>query len=399
MIIPVGDSPNARITPVVTYALIAVNVLIFLLSLPLMGQVADPNSPLLHEYLDALIAQGRLAPDAAAAAMSQVSSYDLMVFSRGLRPSSLSLLDFMTAMFLHGGWMHLLGNMLFLWIFADNLEARLGRGGFLAFYLITGIAAGVGDVVLRWGSPIPSVGASGAISGVLGGYFIWFPRNRVRLFVLFFPFIMRTINVGARWVLGFYLIVQNIFPWLLTGSEAGVSYGAHIGGFFAGAAAAMLLGGRLQIRAPGRSEHESLHAEDNMSIEESRPVAEFQPKQPERSPRWESMATDSDGGDALRVFMALSDAEVSSMPLSRIEATGRQLTHAARLQDAAVLYERTLRVRGTGADLNNLRLAFALVLRRMGGFEPQSRALAQQVLAAPRSEEESKIAHAFVFRN
>ena len=219
MIIPIGDSPNARMTPWVTYGLIAANVVVFVMALPLMASSPDQEADGYHEYVDALIDGGRVKPRDVPAVLQQTSEYDLLVFDRGIRPSKLDWMDFLTSMFLHGGLGHLLGNMLFLFIFADNLEARLGRKLFLGFYLATGVAAGLGDVVLRWGSTIPSVGASGAISGVLGAYFIWFPTNRVRLFVFFFPFIIRTFAVSARWVLGFYLVAQNILPWLISGGN------------------------------------------------------------------------------------------------------------------------------------------------------------------------------------
>jgi len=138
--------------------------------------------------------------------------------------------------------MHLLGNMLFLWIYGDNVEHRLGRAGYLLSYLATGIAATLGHWALNPGSPFPSVGASGAISGLLGFYFVFFPRNRVRILLPFFPFFFQVIEVPARLVLGFYLVIDNLLPLVVTGGAGtGVAYGAHIGGFAAGLAAAWLL--------------------------------------------------------------------------------------------------------------------------------------------------------------
>jgi hypothetical protein len=125
--------------------------------------------------------------------------------------------------------------MLFLWIFGDNVEHRLGRGRFLAAYLGTGVAATLFHTLFASQSLLPLLGASGAISGVLGFYFLWFPRNRIRLLVWFW-FFVRVFHVPARWVLGFYVIVDNVLPFLASvGTTAGgVAYGAHLGGFLGG---------------------------------------------------------------------------------------------------------------------------------------------------------------------
>lgn len=240
--LPIGDTPNPRFTPWVNYGLIAANVLIFLALVGLTSVAADANDPDLQAYLRVLQAERGASISQLQLLARQMSAYDLMIWQWGVRPSDPGVLQVFTAMFLHGGWMHLAGNMLFLWIYGDNVEHRLGRLGYLGFYLGTGVLASLGDVMLRWGSDVPSVGASGAISGVLGAYFLWFPENRVRVFVAFFPFFFRIVEIGARWVLGFYLVFNNLLPLLLSGGESGgVSYGAHIGGFVAGAAGALLL--------------------------------------------------------------------------------------------------------------------------------------------------------------
>ena len=202
MIIPIGDTPNPRFTPWVNYALIAANVVVFLLFLPDMAARADLSDPVLKAYIDTIVRErgGLLANLSDIAA--HVSAYDLVVFQHGYRPTSPSLIDALTSMFLHGGWAHLAGNMLFLWIYGDNVEHRMGRWQYAVFYIGVGIAGALGDGLLRSQSGIPTVGASGAISGVLGAYFLWFPANRVRLFVFLFPFLMRTFEVPARWVLG-----------------------------------------------------------------------------------------------------------------------------------------------------------------------------------------------------
>ena len=168
----------------------------------------------------------------------QLSAYDLVVFSYGFRPAAPDVIALLTSLFLHGGFMHLAGNMLFLWIYGDNVEHRLGPARYLVAYLGTGILATLSHAVLDFGSVIPMVGASGAISGVLGFYFIWFPRNRVRLWIMLFPFFMHVVYAPARLVLGMYLVIDNLLPFLATrgAGGGGVAYGAHIGGFIAGLA-------------------------------------------------------------------------------------------------------------------------------------------------------------------
>jgi len=234
MLLPIGDSPNPRGVPVVNYLLIGINVAVFLLvSLPLMYAAPDLQDPALRDYLLAFGVRGSVPVDAI---LRQVSAYDLLIFKYGYRPGSPSLLTLFTSLFLHGGWMHLIGNMLFLWIFGDNVEHRLGRLRYLLGYLATGVAATLFFGFFVPGSQVPLVGASGAISGVLGFYFLWFPRNQVKVFVFLFPFIMTTLLIPCRLVLGFYLLIDNLLPFVLTGgSGSGVAHGAHIGGFLAGA--------------------------------------------------------------------------------------------------------------------------------------------------------------------
>jgi membrane associated rhomboid family serine protease len=136
-----------------------------------------------------------------------------------------------TSMFLHGGFLHLGGNMLYLWIFGDNVEGSMGHGRFLVFYLLCGIAAGLSQAVMAPNSPVPLIGASGGIAGILGAYLMLHPRANVRVFVWLFIF-FRRINVPAWLVLGGWLVLQ--FLSLGQPGEGGVAYVAHIGGFLAG---------------------------------------------------------------------------------------------------------------------------------------------------------------------
>jgi membrane associated rhomboid family serine protease len=236
MFLPLGDEPNPRGVPIVTYGLIAVNVAVYLfIALPLSAVAPDLNDPALAHYVAILAEQfsGQLSESEL---LRQVSAYDLMVFSHGFRPAQPDLVALLTSMFLHAGLMHLAGNMLFLWIYGDNVEHRLGPLRFLLAYLLTGVAATLFHMTFDARSELPLVGASGAISGVLGFYFIWFPHNRVRLWIALFPFFMRVVHWPARMVLGIYLFWDNVMPFLITHGigGGGVAYGAHIGGFLGG---------------------------------------------------------------------------------------------------------------------------------------------------------------------
>jgi membrane associated rhomboid family serine protease len=156
-------------------------------------------------------------------------------------------------MFLHGGWGHLLGNMLYLWVFGDNVEDRLGRVPFVIFYLATGIAGALAQIAVDPGSRIPTLGASGAISGVLGAYIVMFPHKQVR--VLLFVFV---IGVPAIFVIGLWAATQFLtgFGGLgapTTDTGGGVAYMAHVGGFVAGVAGALAwrkIGGPPRRRVP-----------------------------------------------------------------------------------------------------------------------------------------------------
>jgi membrane associated rhomboid family serine protease len=149
-----------------------------------------------------------------------------------------------SSMFLHANLMHVAGNMLYLWIFGNNIEARLGPIPFLFWYLVTGVAALAFHAAFNLGSSVPLVGASGAISGVLGFYLLWFPRNVVKVWVFLFPFYIGVVRIGAVWVLGMYLLLDNLLPFLIAPAAGGVAHGAHIGGFLAGMAAALVMRGR-----------------------------------------------------------------------------------------------------------------------------------------------------------
>jgi len=154
----------------------------------------------------------------------------------------LPYVSLLSSMFLHGGLMHLGGNMLFLWIFGDNIEFKFGRAKFLGIYLFWGIVAGLAHIVIDPLSSTPAVGASGAISGVLGAYLILSPRSKIMTFMML-GFFWRMIHIQAKWFLPFWLIFQNLLPFFIGGfgiAGGGVAYMAHIGGFLIGLATGYL---------------------------------------------------------------------------------------------------------------------------------------------------------------
>jgi membrane associated rhomboid family serine protease len=174
-------------------------------------------------------------------------SLSAAMFSYGVTPATLlgpkqlppelyripAVATMLTSMFLHGGWMHLIGNMLYLWIFGNNVEDAMGHGRFVVFYLLCGIAAALAQAMPNPQSTIPMIGASGAISGVLGAYLLLYPRARVLVFVPL-GFLSRAIYLPAIFVLGFWFVLQLINSALAPSEGGGVAWGAHVGGFIAG---------------------------------------------------------------------------------------------------------------------------------------------------------------------
>jgi membrane associated rhomboid family serine protease len=240
MFIPIGDAPNPKGIPFVTYTLIAVNVAVYLfVNLPLDSRPADRSDPAFREYVEVMSRELEDRVDVRQL-VAQASEYDLFSFEHGYRPAAPRVAALFTCMFLHGGFLHLFGNMLFLWIFGDNVERRVGGFAYLFWYLATGVAATLFHSLIFSSSEIPVVGASGAISGILGFYFVWFPRNTVRVLVFLPPFFMPVFQIPARWVLAFFLVVDNLLPFLFAG-ESGVANGAHIGGFLAGGVVAWMM--------------------------------------------------------------------------------------------------------------------------------------------------------------
>lgn len=209
MLIPIGDDQvKGGSFPYFSYAFIAINVLIFVYQYYILSE--GGSYTFLQEYaaFPAETAQGE------------------------------RLYTVITSMFLHGGIFHLLGNMLFLWIFADNIEATIGNLNFLIFYLLGGVIAYLAHAFFNWGSSIPVVGASGAISAVMGAYLVMFPKSRVKM--MFFLLIIFFFRIPAYLFLVFWAVGQTISGvYALGGSESGVAYWAHIGGFAMGVVAGL----------------------------------------------------------------------------------------------------------------------------------------------------------------
>lgn len=248
MLFPISDDNRDRtMTPVVNYLLIVANVLIFVF---LQGLGTNETFTYSFSTVPQEIVSGRDVVTARRDAVDPLSGDQFTL--PGLQPTPVPVyLTLLTSMFMHGGLAHLFGNMLFLWIFGDNLENALGRVRYLVFYLVCGLIAGLSHVaatsLLSGNMLIPSLGASGAISGVLGGYLLLFPHRRVKVLML------RTVTeVPAFMALGLWFLFQVINGLGLLGSDSqagGVAYAAHIGGFIAGGVLIKLFATRQAVRA------------------------------------------------------------------------------------------------------------------------------------------------------
>jgi membrane associated rhomboid family serine protease len=215
---PLSDHLPRRTTPIINYLLIAANIVMFIWELS-------------------------LGPDIERALFAVAFIPARFWYS----PDVANIFTMFVSMFLHGGWIHLGGNMLYLWIFGDNVEDRLGHGKYLFFYFICGIAATMAHAIMNPASRIPSIGASGAIAGVLGGYIVMFPRARVTTLIPIFVFITVR-EIPAVVVLGFWFLFQLFIATAsrgVTGVEeaGGVAYFAHIGGFVTGMILVIVMGG------------------------------------------------------------------------------------------------------------------------------------------------------------
>ncbi len=209
--IPISDDNPVRLTPWVNWSLIGLCAAVFAWELSLGAR--------LPAALDVL----GFAPVSLAAAAARVPGYVVV-------PPWITIF---TAMFLHGGWLHIAGNMLYLWIFGNNVEDAMGHWRYLVFYLACGVAAAFSFAAMAPGSSIPMIGASGAISGVLAAYVLLYPRALIRVVVPLgvLPYFLR---ISAGWVVGFWFVMQLVNAVLARPGDPGVAWWAHVGGFLAG---------------------------------------------------------------------------------------------------------------------------------------------------------------------
>jgi membrane associated rhomboid family serine protease len=267
MVLPVHDRNPLRRTPVVTWTLVAVNVAVFVLATPLLtsfGAVASPTPAALcqqEQFFDHYgaipkeLLDNRQLPQAPTGRVASVDRRRGVVVCavnpKGSRPDFTKnpAASVLTAMFLHGGWLHLLGNMLFLLIFGNNVEDRMGRLAFLVFYLICGYAAAYGFALFTGPDTTALIGASGAIAGVLGAYLVIFPRARVLSLLTFFFFL--PVWLPAWLVLGSWFVLQYLyFTGVGVAAGGGVAYGAHVVGFIVGALLTLPFLARLRAAGP-----------------------------------------------------------------------------------------------------------------------------------------------------
>jgi membrane associated rhomboid family serine protease len=214
-VIPIHDDNPTERAPLVTVALIAACTLAFLWQLSFDAQGQQAAIYALGAIPAVLFGHAELAPDLAWVPVSATP---------------------VTSMFLHGGWMHLIGNMLYLWVFGNNVEDAMGHLRYAVFYLVCGLAAVLAQALPDVSSEIPMIGASGAVSGVLGAYFLLHPRARVLVLVPI-GFVLQTLRLPALWVLGFWFVIQLVSTLFAAGEDGGgVAFRAHLGGFLAGMA-------------------------------------------------------------------------------------------------------------------------------------------------------------------
>ena len=235
MLIPLRDENPRVIIPKVTYAIVALNVVVFLLQ---MGVGSDPKSD-----LEFTLSYGLIPATATGTGSDEiVHAWEKSLTTTNRQQVKLDatvhspLLTIFTSMFMHGGFMHILWNMVFIWIFADNIEGLFGHTRFLIFYLICGIGAAIAQIISDPSSFIPMVGASGAIAGVLGAYMVSFPKAKVIAFLPFFFWWGMTMRIPALFYLGFWFLIQltNGLGTIGLDTTGGVAWFAHIGGFITG---------------------------------------------------------------------------------------------------------------------------------------------------------------------
>lgn len=233
---PIGDdNSDRRIQPIVNYSIIGINILVFLLLQQFGHNDAFTNA---FSLVPKEITTGVDISGVQVIRNSLGQTGEIVLYASPLPV----YFNFLSSMFMHGDIMHIFGNMLFLWIFGDNLENLVGHFRYLVFYLMCGVAAAIGQIVTGPDSIIPMIGASGAISGVLGGYLLLFPNRPVRAII--FNFVT---TVPAFVAIGIWIVYQLVLGFLSPSGGGGVAYAAHIGGFVAGLALIKLFAFRRSV--------------------------------------------------------------------------------------------------------------------------------------------------------
>lgn len=230
--IPIGDSVRSRTTPYVNVSIIAACILVFLYQLTLNAQSFGFFSELDIFFRDWGVIPGCLGEE-----LGYSNDLTPREFSLACPGSTQVLVTPLTSMFLHGGWLHLLGNMIFLWVFGDNVEDAMGHVRYAVFYVVVGVAATATHIALNQSDLVPAIGASGAIAGVLGAYLVLYPRARVSAILPIFILFWIPFQVPAALLIGFWFLLQ-VFSGVASLAAADISGGtawfAHIGGFIAG---------------------------------------------------------------------------------------------------------------------------------------------------------------------
>jgi membrane associated rhomboid family serine protease len=234
---PLRDENQSGIVPIVTGALIALNAAAWVL---LQGLGAE--AALARSVCELGLIPGELLGRVAAGTRVEIGPNATCVLGHGE-----SWYTPLTSMFMHGSWMHIIGNMWFLWVFGDNIEAAMGRVRYVIFYLLSGLAAASAQVLADPSSAMPMVGASGAIGGVMGAYAVLYPHARIDV-LFFFGFFVRVLPMSAIFMLGYWFVIQ-LLSGALGDGVGGVAFWAHVGGFAAGAALVLpFSGGRREAR-------------------------------------------------------------------------------------------------------------------------------------------------------
>jgi membrane associated rhomboid family serine protease len=253
-VIPLKDYNPTRHLPWVTIVLIAINIAVYLLVQRPLDSESGEDVKFTYEYaaIPCEVVEGRPLSDSeirrtVVGGDDEACNRDAPLGRRdGFFGNKQVWLAIVYSMFLHGGLLHIAGNMLFLWIFGNNIEDRMGWGAYLVFYLAAGLAAAAAHIAVQPDSTIPVVGASGAVAGVMGAYMVLFPNVQIRTLLLFLLVFIR--DIPAKWVLGFWFVLQ-----FFTSPDEGVAWVAHVGGFAFGAVVGFIFRERLRparVEAP-----------------------------------------------------------------------------------------------------------------------------------------------------